>query len=247
MKIKFIGTGSGKTSANRYYTSILLDAGHVLLVDTGDGISKALQFSNIIYSDIDSILITHFHPDHVSGLPMLLNQMKMENRKKRLIIHVYKDNIHQLIQLCELNLIFFERLGFDVRLKQFSNNNEIEISDGFYVIPRGNSHLDKFPLEEIKCFSLFFEPENIHYTSDLGKPSDILLFNDKEAEYLISECTHVTPEEILNSIEIQKLKKLFLVHVDSEDKLKSWYDGLRNEVKSKVVLTYDALEFSIPL
>ncbi|MEO8398834.1 MAG: MBL fold metallo-hydrolase, partial [Ignavibacteriaceae bacterium] len=75
-KIKFIGTGSGKTSLKRFHSSFLiLNESYNLLVDTGDGISKALLLQNINYNSIDGILISHLHPDHYTGLPLLLVQM----------------------------------------------------------------------------------------------------------------------------------------------------------------------------
>jgi len=243
MKIKFTGTGSGRTSQQRYHTSFLLETGHRLLVDAGDGISKALQFSNINYSDIDSIIITHFHPDHVGGLPMLLNQMKMQNRKRPLSIYTYEKLVYQLLNLCESNLIYSDRLGFGVRYKPFRNNEAFEITESLVITARENKHLEKFPQEEIKCFSLFFEPGNLFYTSDIGTSDDLLIYNDKNPEFIISECTHVLPREILNRINIDQIQKLFLVHIDSEQEkeLRSWYNSLSELYRTKIILTYDGL------
>ena len=87
MKIKFIGTGSGKTSLNQFHSSLLLiSKNYNLLVDAGDGISRALLFNEIEFNIIDGILLTHLHPDHFSGLATLIVQMKMMKRKNSLDI-----------------------------------------------------------------------------------------------------------------------------------------------------------------
>lgn len=253
MKIRFIGTGSGKIS-QRYHTSILLDSGHKLLIDTGDAVSRALQLSNINYSEIDSILITHFHPDHISGFPMLLNQMKMLKREKNLNVYVFDKLIPQLRLLCEVNLIFLERLGFNLQLLPFRNNHSFEVHS-FLVTPRENTHLEKltktkeiqFDHELLKCFSIHLESAytSIHYTSDLGGVNDLLLYNDKSTDYLISECSHILPSELLNTIEMSRLKKVFLVHIDSDEELNLWYKNLNEVSRSKIVIATDGLEANI--
>lgn len=245
MKIKFIGTGSGKTSQNRFHTSILLDFGTILLIDAGDGISKALQFSQINYSDIESIVITHFHPDHISGLPMLLNQMKMNGRKKKINIYVFENQQNKIKTLCEINLIFFERLGFKVNLIPFRENQNFYITNKINVIPRSNNHLEKLKKSDVKCFSLFFKPFNIHYTSDLNEIDDLDIFYEQKTEYLISECTHLHPKEIFTKINLDNLSSLFLVHIDSEDEIKAWYSSLVKMQKDKIYITYDGFEFQL--
>ncbi len=90
MKIKFLGTGSGKTSLNRYHSSFLISSStNSLLVDCGDGISKAILKQNIDFNSFNSILISHFHADHFAGLPSLLTQMKLGGRKNELTIFVH--------------------------------------------------------------------------------------------------------------------------------------------------------------
>ena len=74
MKIKFVGTSSGKASLNRFHSSLLLSSeNYNLLVDAGDGISRALLVNGINFNSINGIIFTHLHPDHFSGLPALIS------------------------------------------------------------------------------------------------------------------------------------------------------------------------------
>ena len=71
MKISFLGTGSG-SSTRRAHTAMVYDCddGTRLLVDTSSGNSVARNASDLGMSvaDFNIVLISHHHPDHMSGL-----------------------------------------------------------------------------------------------------------------------------------------------------------------------------------
>ena len=126
MKIKFLGTGSGKTSLNRYHSSFLLSSSnHNLLVDCGDGISKAILKQNINFNSIDSILISHFHADHFSGLPSLITQMKLTSRKNDLTIYVQLSEKDFLEDFIFHSYLFKERMAFNFNIVSFDEEKEI--------------------------------------------------------------------------------------------------------------------------
>ena len=74
MKISFLGTGSG-TSTNRAHTAIVYDCddGTRLLIDASSGNSVARSSSElgIPVGEFDTVLLSHHHPDHMSGLLFL--------------------------------------------------------------------------------------------------------------------------------------------------------------------------------
>lgn len=53
------------------------DDGKAVLVDCGSNPVVRLQRSGIHYEDLDDLILTHFHPDHVHGVPILLMHMWM--------------------------------------------------------------------------------------------------------------------------------------------------------------------------
>ena len=68
MKIQFLGTGSITSKSNP--SSYLID--EKLLIDCGNGIVKTiLNTDNNIY-EIDTLLITHLHGDHILDIPFLI-------------------------------------------------------------------------------------------------------------------------------------------------------------------------------
>ncbi|MGE5681047.1 MAG: MBL fold metallo-hydrolase, partial [Bacillota bacterium] len=107
MEIIFTGTGSGRTSLKRHHNSIILSSsGTNLLIDAGDGISRALLNSTVDYNSINAILFTHFHPDHLNGISSLLIQMKMNSRSSELRLLVHQNLYRSFLRFLETGYIF---------------------------------------------------------------------------------------------------------------------------------------------
>ena len=68
--VTLLGTGDPVPRIDRFGPSILVEAGpYRLLFDAGRGASQRLVQLDISLGDIDAVFITHFHSDHLSGLP----------------------------------------------------------------------------------------------------------------------------------------------------------------------------------
>ncbi len=71
----------------RYLTSLLVRLnGHSVLIDCGEGTQIALHEHGCSVKPIDTILITHFHADHIAGLPGLLLTMGNAERTEPVTI-----------------------------------------------------------------------------------------------------------------------------------------------------------------
>ena len=68
-----LGTGGMMPLPGRWLTSLLLRFnGKMYLIDCGEGTQIPLKLAGWGFKAIDAIFITHFHADHVAGLPGLL-------------------------------------------------------------------------------------------------------------------------------------------------------------------------------
>ncbi len=82
-----LGTGGMMPLPNRYLTSLLIRfGGHSTLIDCGEGTQIALHEHGCSVKPIDTILITHFHADHIAGLPGLLLTMGNADRTEPVTI-----------------------------------------------------------------------------------------------------------------------------------------------------------------
>lgn len=88
MEIEFLGTASAVPSKQRNHSSISLKAfGEVILFDCGEGTQKQLTYAHISPMKIEKIFITHFHGDHILGLPGLIQSMGFRGREKPLDVY----------------------------------------------------------------------------------------------------------------------------------------------------------------
>ena len=72
-EVQFVGTGDAFGSGGRRQSAILVRVhGHTLLLDCGATTVVGLKELGIDPREIDAVAITHFHGDHVAGLPFLL-------------------------------------------------------------------------------------------------------------------------------------------------------------------------------
>ena len=72
MQLTILGTGSALPSATRLQTGYHIERDdHHLLVDCGSGVSHRLAQAEVSHHEIDTVLLTHHHLDHVADLPTL--------------------------------------------------------------------------------------------------------------------------------------------------------------------------------
>ncbi len=83
----FLGTGGSVPSARRSTASVMLvRGGRRLMFDCGEGTQRQLQRS-LGLAQVDEIFLTHFHADHILGLPGLLKTYDLTAREEPLTIY----------------------------------------------------------------------------------------------------------------------------------------------------------------
>ena len=81
---------------------VLVTKSHTVLVDCASNPIVRLQMAGINFQDVTDIILTHFHPDHVGGLPLLLMDMWLLGRHAPLNIyglHYTLDRVETLMGL----------------------------------------------------------------------------------------------------------------------------------------------------
>ena len=253
----FIGTSSGKTSVNRFHSSFLISTSNYnLLIDAGDGISKALLMQQVSYDVIDGILFSHLHPDHYTGLATLIVQMKMIERKKTLDVFINSELADVIRNFLIQSYLFPEKIGFAIEYHPLTDNVKFKINDDISFIPRQNSHLSSVSkLEDYKSrsfssnsFLLRVDDKNIHYTSDVGEKDDLQLFKDKTIDCLISEVTHINPEDIITTFDKSVLPgQIIFTHISDDDliSLQKFILVLPESLKKKIIIASDGLRVKL--
>jgi ribonuclease Z len=90
MEITFLGTSCMQPTKERNHPGILITyKGEGLLFDCGEGIQRQLRCAGIKPTVVTKIFITHWHGDHVLGLPGLLQTMSAAERPEGNRVDIY--------------------------------------------------------------------------------------------------------------------------------------------------------------
>jgi len=102
-KLIFLGTASA-VAYEGHGNSYLVIQGEKssILVDCAASPILRLKKAGINFEDLTDLIITHFHADHVSGLPNLLMDMWLLGRQKKFRIHGSQHTISRVVQLMDL-------------------------------------------------------------------------------------------------------------------------------------------------
>jgi ribonuclease Z len=88
INLTFLGTGDAVPSAKRNHTAILLNYNEEnILVDCGEGTQRQIRKARLNPCKVTRILITHWHGDHVLGIPGLLQTLALTGYNKTLYIY----------------------------------------------------------------------------------------------------------------------------------------------------------------
>mgnify|MGYP001180137522 FL=1 len=151
MKISFLGTGSG-TSTNRAHTAIVYDCddGTRLLIDASSGNSVARSSSElgIPVGEFDTVLLSHHHPDHMSGL-LFLQFTRALARQDGSALNVYltEESREWAIKMCaaaHLNVVEVDEDGA-------KNSDGRQVIRWTVVSP--GEQIDLGPTTTASCFS----------------------------------------------------------------------------------------------
>jgi ribonuclease Z len=130
----FLGTGGSVPSARRSTASVMLVRGGMrMMFDCGEGTQRQLQRS-VGLAQVDEIFLTHFHADHVLGLPGLLKTYDLTAREEPLTIYGPR-GLHDLFKILGR---LVGRTGYELELV------EMEPGD---AVPHDGARVQAFAVE----------------------------------------------------------------------------------------------------
>jgi ribonuclease Z len=130
LDVMFIGTAaSAPTSGRGLPATLVRRGGDQLLFDCGEGTQRQLLRS-IGLTDLEEIFLTHYHADHILGLPGMLKTFGLRGRETPLTIY----GPPGLRALFEALRPVIGGTGYEVRLVELEPNAPLE-RDGYLVAP----------------------------------------------------------------------------------------------------------------
>lgn len=190
IEIAFLGTSQAVPTAKRNHTAILLRyKNESILVDCGEGTQRQFRIAKINPCKLTRLLITHWHGDHVLGIPGLLQTLALNGYNKTLNIYGPKgtkrfvDFIYNLFIFAgKIKVKVFEvNEGIFLKTDDFSfEASPVKHSAKCLAYRFNEADKRKIDVKKIKKFGLQGEligklqkGESINFKGKTIKPSDV--------------------------------------------------------------------------
>ena len=138
LDVLFLGTAGSAPSARRGLPATLVRrGGDRLLFDCGEGTQRQLVRS-IGLVELEEVFLTHFHADHVLGLPGMLKTFGLRQRERPLAVYGPR-GLKELFRLLDP---LIGRLTFPVKLAELEANDELD-REGYRIAAYSTDHLPR--------------------------------------------------------------------------------------------------------
>ncbi len=130
LDVCLLGTSGMMPLPGRWLTAMMARYnGKSILVDCGEGTQIAMKEKGWSPNPIDVICFTHYHADHISGLPGMLLTMGNAERKEPLLLIGPKG----LARVVDSLRVIAPELPFAIRYRELKDAEEKIELDGFYI------------------------------------------------------------------------------------------------------------------
>ena len=241
-KLVFLGTASAVPAKNQENSHFILQsAGRTILVDCVGNPVVRLQEAGIDPLSITDLILTHFHPDHVSGVPLLLMDLWLLGRQVPLKVYGLHGVIDRMVMMLDLYdwqtwegfyPVNFIRISSEPQMLINESDLKITVSPVCHMIPGIGI---KFDLPD----------GGFCYSSDTG-PCEAVVQMAQGMDFLIHEATgkgsgHSSPEEAGRIAEQAGVKKLYLIHYPPEVDDADWLSQAQAVFSGEVILAKDLM------
>jgi len=138
METVFLGTYGAVPAAENGNTSFLIATGKVLiLVDTSGNPLQSILCSGKNPDNLEVVILTHAHVDHLYGLPSLIHGLYWMDRSKALIILSDPSTRERAEQLLSSFGLSSEKTGFPLDFKEtlYSDDFKVDLFPGSHSVP----------------------------------------------------------------------------------------------------------------
>ena len=192
LKVCLLATGGMMPLPDRYLTSLVTNySGSIILIDCGEGTQILLKKLKWGFKGIDVICITHYHADHVAGLPGLLSTIGNSGRTEPITI-IGPEGLREVVNGLT---VIVPSLPFELNLIEINQGDIKEYKYKDYVI-------SYIPVEHgIPCMAYSIEAKrskkfNREKAEALGVPK--ILWNKLQKEEVVQYDNKIfTPEMVL--------------------------------------------------
>lgn len=224
MQLQFIGCGDAFGSGGRFNTCFHLVGRNVnVLIDCGASSLVALNKLAINRNNIDAILLTHFHADHVGGLPFFLLEANYVLKRERTLTVAGPPSLKsRYAEIMEADFPGTKalHLSFPLLLSEFEVGRRNDVA-GLRVTPFHVKHDDRagpclgFRLEiEDKVIAFSGDSEWTDSIIDIGYEADLFICEAFTRDKPVA--THMALSLLERHLTEIRPKRLILTHMSDD-------------------------------
>ena len=130
LDVCLLGTGGMMPLPYRWLTSLMMRYnGQSILIDCGEGTQVAMKEAGWSPKPIDIMCFTHYHADHISGLPGMLLSMGNAERTEPLLM-IGPKGLQRVVNALR---VIAPELPFEIKFMEIEEPNQRFQFDGFYI------------------------------------------------------------------------------------------------------------------
>lgn len=193
MQLTFLGTSSMVPTKERNQIAVFLSYDtEGILFDCGEGTQRQMKIAGIPLNKVTKILISHWHGDHVLGVPGLMQTLSSTGYDKTLEIYGPEGTKKRMEKMFEV-FVFDKRLNFNV--------NEVKSGKFF---ENADFQLEAYPLEHgIETLGFRFVEKDkrkvdMKKASKLGIPEGPLIGKLQQGRSIEHKGKKITPDDMSN-------------------------------------------------
>lgn len=250
MKIILMGTACASTGIERDNTYLLLQQSEsCTLIDVGGNPLGKLKKIGIPTHHVKRVVLTHFHIDHIYGLPSLLWGMWIDGRTEPLDIYCTGEKQAWLEDWLSLMQMSEWPCSFEVRISTFNWKmpsliwQDEELSLSVFPSSHGNA-----PTVGVKAI---YKDQVVVYSSDTTLnprlnelPKIDLLIHEATTAYKTLPA-HSCLQDLIHYYNLDVIDKLVIVHLTDYEPYDEILNRLIDGARSKVSLGHDLMAISL--
>ncbi|WP_135610802.1 ribonuclease Z [Methanococcoides sp. AM1] len=135
--VTFLGTGGSLPTKNRNPSAIMVNRdGELIMFDCGEGAQQQMMRAKTGMMNLSSIFVTHFHADHILGIPGLVQTMSFQGRTDPLTIYG-PEWVEEFVKL--LSALGYYKLKFEIKAVKMERGDVVK-RDGYSVVALQTDH-----------------------------------------------------------------------------------------------------------
>lgn len=234
-----LGTNDGWTADQRGHSAFLYQLGNsTILIDCGEPVGRSLRSAGVKPDDLDGLLLSHLHCDHVGGFFMLMQGFWLDQRTRPLTVHMPEEGLVPVRRMLDAAYIFEELMPSDLNFTALTVGEPFEVSD-IHVTAHPTSHLHqlkehfvkKYPAKyEAFCFLLESNETRVAHSADIGALADLDPLLTQPLDLLVCELAHVEPKKLFTYLANKEIGQVAFMHLSRHYREK--LDELKNQANS---------------